>query len=131
MCCSALGAAQEYWKGNKLFFMHLPIAFETEEGIKPNPNFFPTIAKKFPNKISRILFMDQEGGARAKLAADKCAEAGWTSVMVVEGGADEYFKFYPLTEKDFRPRVKRVEQFVGIKYGGTGVTNDDTPDDNA
>jgi len=37
----------------------------------------------------------------------------------------------PLTDKDKKARVSRVEQNVGIKYGGTGVTSAATPDDSA
>jgi hypothetical protein len=56
---------------------------------------------------------------------------GYSAICVVEGGVEAYLKVSPLKEADKRPRVKRVEQQVGIKYGGTGVTSEQTPDDSA
>lgn len=56
---------------------------------------------------------------------------GYNAIYTIDGGIDAYLAVSPLTDKDKKARVARVEQFVGIKYGGTGVTNKDNPDDSA
>lgn len=56
---------------------------------------------------------------------------GYSAIYIIEGGVEAYLQVSPLQERDLRPRVSRVEQHVGIKYGGTGVTSEQTPDDNA
>jgi formylmethanofuran:tetrahydromethanopterin formyltransferase len=87
--------------------------------------------KKFKNKMSRVIIACQDGGRRTELACDMVTKLGYTAIIAIEGGVEAYVKVSPWTEADKRPRVKRVEQQVGIKYGGTGVTSDQTPDDSA
>ena len=72
--------------------------------------------------MSRVIIACQEGGRRSEIAAEMVTGMGYTAIAVVEGGVDEYLKVSPLKEADLRPRVKRVQQEVGIKYGGTGVS---------
>jgi hypothetical protein len=58
-------------------------------------------------------------------------DLGYTAIITVEGGIDAYLAEFPLEEKDKKARVMRVQQEVGVKYGGTGVTDASTPDDSA
>lgn len=87
--------------------------------------------KKFLNKISRVIIGCSDGGSRTTIAAEMVTKMGYTAIYTIEGGLDAYMKVSPLKPADLRPRVKRVEQFVGVKYGGTGVTSESTPDDSA
>ena len=83
--------------------------------------------KKFVNKMSRVIIACQDGGRRSEIAAEMVTGLGYTAIAVIEGGVEEYLKVSPLKDADKKARVARVEQFVGIKYGGTGVTSDQTP----
>ena len=83
--------------------------------------------RKFKNKMSRVIIACQDGGRRSEIAAEMVTGLGYTSIAVVEGGVEEYLKVSPLKEADKKARVARVEQQVGIKYGGTGVTSESTP----
>jgi hypothetical protein len=51
------------------------------------------------NKMSRVLICCQDGGARSGIAAKLVADAGFTSIVTVEGGMDAYLAASPLTEK--------------------------------
>lgn len=86
---------------------------------------------KFKNKMSRVIIACDDGGRRSELAADMVTGLGYNAIVTIEGGIDAYLKVSPLTERDKKARVMRVEQQVGIKYGGTGVTSAQTPDDSA
>ena len=86
---------------------------------------------KFKNKLSRVIIACDDGGRRSEVAAEMVTELGYTAIATIEGGVDAYLAAFPLTERDKTARVKRVEQQVGIKYGGTGVTSEQTPDDSA
>lgn len=81
--------------------------------------------------MSRVIIACDDGGRRSELAAGMVTDLGYTAIAIIEGGIDAYLKSFPLTEKDKKARVARVEQQVGIKYGGTGVTSEQTPDDSA
>ena len=81
--------------------------------------------------MSRVIIGCDDGGRRSELAAEMVTSLGYTAIVTVEGGIDAYLKVSPLKPADLRARVTRVEQFVGVKYGGTGVTDASTPDDNA
>ncbi len=81
--------------------------------------------------MSRVIIACADGGRRSEIAAEMVTGLGYTAIVTIEGGVDEYLKVSPLTERDKKARVKRVEQQVGIKYGGTGVTSEQTPDDSA
>ena len=83
--------------------------------------------KKFVNKMSRVIIACQDGGRRSEIAAEMVTGMGYTAIATIEGGVEAYLKVSPLKEADLRPRVKRVQQEVGIKYGGTGVTSEQTP----
>ena len=107
--------------------MHLPLAEEVDDDVIMNPNFKAIFDKKFVNKMSRVIIACQDGGRRSEIAAEMVTGMGYTAIAVVEGGVEAYLKVSPLKEADLRPRVKRVQQEVGIKYGGTGVTSEQTP----
>ena len=81
--------------------------------------------------MSRVIIACDDGGRRSEVAAEMVTELGYTAIATIEGGVDAYLAAFPLTERDKKARVKRVEQQVGIKYGGTGVTSEQTPDDSA
>lgn len=83
--------------------------------------------KKFVNKMSRVIIACQDGGRRSEIAAEMVTGLGYTAIAIIEGGVEEYLKVSPLKDADKKARVARVEQFVGVKYGGTGVTSDATP----
>jgi hypothetical protein len=87
--------------------------------------------KKFVNKLSRVIIGCDDGGRRSEIAAEMVTGLGYTAIATIEGGIDAYLVVSPLQERDKKARVARVEQQVGIKYGGTGVTSDATPDDSA
>ena len=91
----------------------------------------PCSDNKFKNKMSRVIIACDDGGRRSEVAAEMVTELGYTAIATIEGGVDAYLAAFPLTERDKKARVKRVEQHVGIKYGGTGVTSEQTPDDSA
>jgi rhodanese-related sulfurtransferase len=86
---------------------------------------------KFKNKMSRVIIACDDGGRRSEIAAEMVTGLGYTAIVTIEGGIDAHLLVSPLEDKDKKARVARVEQFVGIKYGGTGVTSNDTPDDSA
>lgn len=86
---------------------------------------------KFKNKASRVIIACDDGGFRSEKAASLVAALGYSAIYTVEGGIDAYLAVSPLQDKDKKARVARVEQFVGVKYGGTGVTSSQTPDDSA
>ena len=77
--------------------------------------------------MSRVIIACQDGGRRSEIAAEMVTGMGYTAIATIEGGVEAYLKVSPLKEADLRPRVKRVQQEVGIKYGGTGVTSEQTP----
>lgn len=77
--------------------------------------------------MSRVIIACQDGGRRSEIAAEMVTGLGYTAIAVIEGGVEEYLKVSPLKDADKKARVARVEQFVGVKYGGTGVTSDATP----
>lgn len=112
--------------------MWLPLA-ETDDSGNPvmNPNFKTTFDNKFKNRLSRVIIACQDGGRRSEIAAEIACGMGYSAICIIEGGVEAYLAVSPLQERDTRPRVNRVEQHVGIKYGGTGVTNEQTPDDSA
>lgn len=87
--------------------------------------------KKFKNKMSRVIIACQDGGRRSEIAAQIACSLGYSAIYIIEGGVTALLQAMPLEERDTRPRVARVEQHVGIKYGGTGVTSEATPDDSA
>lgn len=95
------------------------------------PFFYRRADTKFKNKMSRVIITCQDGGRRSEIAAEMVGQMGYSAIYIIEGGVDAYLQVEPLQERDTRPRVSRVEQHVGIKYGGTGVTNEQTPDDSA
>jgi hypothetical protein len=77
--------------------------------------------------MSRVIIACQDGGRRSEIAAEMVTGLGYTAIAIIEGGVEEYLKVSPLKDADKKARVARVEQFVGVKYGGTGVTSDATP----
>jgi hypothetical protein len=81
--------------------------------------------------MSRVIISCDDGGRRSEIAAELVTGMGYTAIVTIEGGIDAYLAHSPLGDRDKKARVARVEQFVGIKYGGTGVTSEDTPDDSA
>ncbi len=76
----------EYRSGNKMFFVHLPVA-ETRDDGSPvmNPYFGSAFTEKFVNKMSRVIIACQDGGGRSELAAKIVTDAGFTSIAVVAG----------------------------------------------
>lgn len=95
------------------------------------PNSRGAADKRFVTKMARVIIACGDGEARSEMAAKAVTGLGYSAIVVVEGGIDALLKYEPLTEKDKKVRVNRVEQHVGIKYGGTGVTSDASPDDSA
>jgi formylmethanofuran:tetrahydromethanopterin formyltransferase len=109
----------------------LPLAEEVDGRPVMNPNFTKTFDAKFKNKMSRVIIACQDGGGRSEIACKMVTDLGYTAIATIEGGVEEYLKAVPLTAADKKARVARVQQEVGIKYGGTGVTDHSTPDDSA
>jgi hypothetical protein len=81
--------------------------------------------------MSRVILACQDGGGRSEIACKMVTDMGYTAIATIEGGIEAYLAVCPLTDRDKKARVARVEQQVGIKYGGTGVTSAQTPDDSA
>ena len=146
----------EYRSGNGLHWVWIPIAEELDGQPIFNPQFFSTFDKKFVNKarvrlfppgawlrerceicahalrqMARVIIACSDGGGRSETAAKLVTDAGYSAICVVDGGIDALLQVSPLTAADKKARVARVEQQVGIKYGGTGVTSAQTPDDSA
>eukprot|EP00217_Crustomastix_stigmatica_P007413 CAMPEP_0183793310 /NCGR_PEP_ID=MMETSP0803_2-20130417/3131_1 /TAXON_ID=195967 /ORGANISM="Crustomastix stigmata, Strain CCMP3273" /LENGTH=188 /DNA_ID=CAMNT_0026037685 /DNA_START=54 /DNA_END=620 /DNA_ORIENTATION=+ len=80
----------------------IPLAAMTPDGdIVGNPNFLATIKAKFPNSMSRILLVCDDGSDRSEIAYEMITEKlGYSQVKVVEGGMDAYLEKFPLTQKD-------------------------------
>ena len=97
----------------------------------PFSHSLPRADKKFVNKMARVIIACGDGEGRSELAAKMVTGLGYSAIVTVEGGVDALLLHDPLTEKDKKVRVNRVEQHVGVKYGGTGVTSDASPDDSA
>ena len=62
------------------------------------------------NKMSRVIVACSDGGARSGIAAKLVSEAGFSSIVTIEGGIDAYLAVSPLTEKDKKTRISRVTQ---------------------
>jgi formylmethanofuran:tetrahydromethanopterin formyltransferase len=67
-------------------------------------------AAKFVNKMSRVIVACSDGGARSGIAAKLVSEAGFSSIVTIEGGIDAYLAVSPLTDKDKKTRISRVTQ---------------------
>ncbi len=88
--------------------MWLPLAEAREDGTPVmNPGFVQAFTARFVNKASRVLLCCQDGGARSDIAAKLVTDAGFTSIVTVQGGMDEYLKASPLTEKARQQRLPR------------------------
>ena len=68
--------------------------------------------------MSRVIIACQDGGGRSEIACTMVTDLGYTAIATIEGGIEEYLKACPLTAADKKARVARVQQEVGIKYGG-------------
>ena len=119
---------EEYRSGNKLFFVHLPIAELRADGSPAmNPYFVQAFTGKFVNKMSRVMVCCQDGEKRSELAAKLVTDAGFTSIAVIAGGMDAYLAASPLTDKDKKARIAAVVQpDAGVKYGYGSDRNSDT-----
>ena len=119
---------EEYRSGNKLFFVHLPIAELRADGSPAmNPYFVQAFTDKFVNKMSRVMVCCQDGEKRSELAAKLVTDAGFTSIAVIAGGMDAYLAASPLTDKDKKARIAAVVQpDAGVKYGYGSDRNSDT-----
>ena len=118
----------EYRSGNKLFFVHLPIAELRADGSPAmNPYFLKAFTDKFVNKLSRVMLCCQDGAMRSELAAKMVTDAGFSAIAVIEGGMDAYLAASPLTDKDKKARIAAVVQpDAGVKYGYGSDRNSDT-----
>ena len=126
--CACLSTTDEYRSGNKLFFVHLPVAELRPDGSPAmNPYFVAAFTEKFVNKLSRVMLCCQDGEMRSELAAKLVTDAGFSSIAVIAGGMDAYLAALPLTEKDKKARIAAVVQpDAGVKYGYGSDRNSDT-----
>jgi hypothetical protein len=70
VCRWLCSTTEEYRSGNKVFFVHLPIAELRPDGTPAmNPYFTEAFVKKFVNKMSRVILCCQDGEMRTELAA--------------------------------------------------------------
>ena len=88
--------------GSKRF----PLAAMNEDGdIVFNQFWLKTVKEAFPNAMSRIILVCDDGTDRSEIAFNKLAGEpnNYTAVKVLEGGFDAYVEAGLMTEKDLDP----------------------------
>ena len=103
---------EEWQEGSKRTWKKICLAVMDEEGNPElNPYFLSEIKHEFPNKLSRILLVCDDGTMRSEVAFNNICKLGYSQVKIMQGGSDAYFEKFPLTDAD--KRVWKMEQQAG------------------
>lgn len=94
----------EWREGSKSTWKKICLAVMDEETgeVEMNPAFLSQIKQEFPNTLSRILLVCDDGSERCEIAFRGITKRGYTQVKILEGGSEAYFKEFPLTAADKR-----------------------------
>jgi len=94
---------EEWAEGSKSTWKKICLAVMDEEGNPElNPMFLSQIKAEFPNTLSRILLVCDDGSFRSEVAFKNISKLGYTQVKIIEGGSEAYFEAFPLTAADKR-----------------------------
>ena len=94
---------EEWAEGSKSTWKKICLAVMDEEGNPElNPMFLSQIKAEFPNSLSRILLVCDDGSFRSEVAFKNISKLGYTQVKIMEGGSEAYFEAFPLTAADKR-----------------------------
>ena len=94
---------EEWAEGSKSTWKKICLAVMDEEGNPElNPMFLSQIKAEFPNTLSRILLVCDDGSFRSEVAFKNISKIGYTQVKIIEGGSEAYFEAFPLTAADKR-----------------------------
>jgi rhodanese-related sulfurtransferase len=94
---------EEWAEGSKSTWKKICLAVMDEEGNPElNPMFLSQIKAEFPNSLSRILLVCDDGSFRSEVAFKNISKLGYTQVKIIEGGSEAYFEAFPLTAADKR-----------------------------
>jgi rhodanese-related sulfurtransferase len=94
---------EEWQEGSKSTWKKICLAVMDEEGnVELNPSFLAQIRAEFPNTLSRILLVCDDGDFRSEVAFKNICKIGYTQVKIIEGGSDAFFEAFPLTAADRR-----------------------------
>jgi rhodanese-related sulfurtransferase len=94
---------EEWAEGSKSTWKKICLAVMDEEGNPElNPMFLNQIKAEFPNSLSRILLVCDDGSFRSEVAFKNISKLGYTQVKIIEGGSEAYFEAFPLTAADKR-----------------------------
>jgi rhodanese-related sulfurtransferase len=103
---------EEWQEGSKRTWKKICLAVMDDDGNPElNPYFLSEIKHEFPNTLSRILLVCDDGTMRSEVAHKNITKLGYSQVKIIEGGAEAYFKAFPLTEAD--KRVWTLEKQAG------------------
>ena len=94
---------EEWAEGSKSTWKKICLAVMDEEGNPElNPMFLNQIKAEFPNSLSRILLVCDDGSFRSEVAFKNISKLGYSQVKIIEGGSEAYFEAFPLTAADKR-----------------------------
>ncbi|CAL54256.1 Rhodanese-like domain [Ostreococcus tauri] len=95
---------EEWAEGSKNTWKKICLAiFDEETGeVEMNPSFMAQIKAEFPNTLSRILLVCDDGTERSEIAWRGISKRGYTQCKIIEGGSEAFFKAFPLTAADKR-----------------------------
>ena len=94
---------EEWAEGSKSTWKKICLAVMDEEGNPElNPMFLSQIKAEFPNSLSRILLVCDDGSFRSEVAFKNISKLGYSQVKIIEGGSEAYFEAFPLTAADKR-----------------------------
>jgi rhodanese-related sulfurtransferase len=94
---------EEWAEGSKSTWKKICLAVMDEEGNPElNPTFLSQIKAEFPNTLSRILLVCDDGSFRSEVAFKNISKLGYSQVKIIEGGSEAYFEAFPLTAADKR-----------------------------
>ena len=94
---------EEWAEGSKSTWKKICLAVMDEEGNPElNPMFLNQIKAEFPNTLSRILLVCDDGSFRSEVAFKNISKIGYSQVKIIEGGSEAYFEAFPLTAADKR-----------------------------
>jgi rhodanese-related sulfurtransferase len=103
---------EEWQEGSKRTWKKICLAVMDEEGNPElNPYFLSEIKHEFPNTLSRILLVCDDGTMRSEVAFNNISKLGYSQVKIMQGGSEAYFEKFPLTDAD--KRVWKMEQQAG------------------
>jgi len=120
--------AEENAEAAKWWWKNLPLFVTLRSGdVVRSKGFQQMFEKAFPNKMSRAILVCDDSLERSELIWEEIvAPGGYTAIKVLKGGAEGYFEYEPLDEKDLRPKWRLVGQTSGVRYSYGDGDGDDS-----